>query len=418
MRNNHNLLIFQFGLAVLAVGMLVGLTWGNYSFAEKNPGGNDFLTHWMGTRAIIKDGVSPYSDDIAKKIQDIAYGRPAEPGENKMTFVYPLYSVVFFAPFALIDDFIMARAVWMTVLEVSLVLMAIFSIRLVQWKVGPIMVAFLLLFSIFWYHGLRPLINGNAIILVGMLVTGALLAMKNKMDELAGVLLAFSTIKPQIVFLLCLFVFLWALSKHRYRLVGWMVGTVGLLTLSAALLIPDWLAQNFLVIFNYPSYNPPGTPGAVFAVWWPAWGARVGLALTILVLLLLAFEWRRAMQRGFRGFLWTACLTLVLGPWSGIQTDPGNFVVMYPAIILVLSILEGRWARFGKILAAVGLFLLTIGIWWIFLSTVTYGGQPQQSPVMFFPLPALTLVGMYWIRWWFVRPPSVWFDAIYAEENP
>jgi F0F1-type ATP synthase assembly protein I len=33
---------------VLVVGVVAALTWFNYRYAQQNPGGNDFLVHWMG----------------------------------------------------------------------------------------------------------------------------------------------------------------------------------------------------------------------------------------------------------------------------------------------------------------------------------------------------------------------------------
>ena len=36
---------------LLLAGLLVGLTWANYQFAVRSPGGNDFLTRWVGANA-------------------------------------------------------------------------------------------------------------------------------------------------------------------------------------------------------------------------------------------------------------------------------------------------------------------------------------------------------------------------------
>ena len=72
-----------------------------------------------------------------------------------------------------------------------------------------------------------------------------------------------------------------------------MVGTVALLAGSAALLIPDWVLHNLREVIRYPSYNPPGTPRAAFIDWWPAWGSRLGWALTALVAVMMTLRWAR-----------------------------------------------------------------------------------------------------------------------------
>jgi len=396
---------------VVLVG-LAALTWGNYRFALQNPGGNDFLVHWVGTRSLITEGLNPYSDEVAIKIQTMAYGRPAQSGEHELRVAYPLYSVVVFLPFALVPDFTLARALWMTLLEVGLVALVFLSLRLARWRVGLGMLALLLIFSLLWYHGLRPLINGNAVILVAVGLVAGFLALRAGADELAGVLFAFTTIKPQVVILVLAFVVFWAASRGRWRVIGWMAGTVILLAASAALLIPTWLVDNLREVIRYPSYNPPGTPRAAFMDWWPAWGSRVGWALTGIMAVTLLIEWVANRRAAFHGFLWTACLTLVVAQWVGIQTDPGNFIVLFPAMILVFSLLDDRWRTFGRLFVILSLLVLFAAIWAIFLSTVQRADQPVQSAFMFFPLPAYLLLTLFWVRWWAIEPPTVWFDQL------
>jgi hypothetical protein len=407
---------FPAGAIILTIVVLVALTaitWGNYQFAQQNPGGNDFLVHWVGTRSLITESLNPYSDAVAEKIQTMAYGRPAQPGEHELRVAYPLYSVVVFLPFALVPDFTLARAMWMTLLEVGLVALVILSLRLVNWRVGPLMLAGLLIFSIMWYHGLRPLINGNVVILVAVGLVAGFLALRAGADEFAGVLFAFTTIKPQVVILVLAFVCLWAASRGRWKVIGWMVGTVILLTASTALLIPSWIVDNLREVLRYPSYNPPGTPRAAFMDWWPAWGSRLGWALTGVTALMLLVEWLANRRADFRGFLWAACFTLAAGQWVGIQTDPGNFIVLFPAILLVFSLLDERWRLGGRVFVIFSLLVLLVAIWAIFLATVNQqAGQPVQSAVMFFPLPAFLLLTLYWVRWWAVQPPTVWFDQL------
>ncbi len=396
----------------MGVAALVAITWGNHNYAVQNGGGNDFLVHWMGARALLEDGISPYSDEVAVKIQTFAYGRPARAGEHQLRVAYPLYSVFLFAPFAAIKDFDWARAAWMTVLEAGLVGLVFLSLSLCRWKPRPLVLALLLLFSVFWYHGLRPLINGNAVILVAVLLTGGLLAMRSGADELAGVLFAFSTIKPQVVVLFLAYIVVWSIGHRRWRVVGWLFGVTFLLATSAALILPDWVVQNLREVMLYPSYNPPGTPAAAFLTWWPAFGRRLGWALTGLMGLVLIAEWWAARKGETRHFLWACAITLTAAQWIGIQTDPGNFIVLFPALVMALGLLDEHWRGRGAIPIILILLVLFGGLWGIFLGTVEYADQPIQSPVMFFPLPAMMFLLLYWVRWWAVRPPRPWLEQI------
>jgi hypothetical protein len=276
--------------------------------------------------------------------------------------------------------------------------------------VGLVMLAALLLFVLVWYHGADPLINGNSVILVAVLITGGFLAIRAGADELAGVLFAFSTIKPNVVILLLVFVIIWSAANGRGRIIGWLFATVFLLSASAALFIPDWIVQNLREVIRFPQYTPFGTPQAVFMYWWPAWGDRIGWALSATVGLLLLLEWWNNRNADFRGFLWTACLTLVISQWVGIQTHPGNFIVLLPALMLVFSQFDDRWRTGGRVFILFSLVLLSAGLWMLLLNARTAGEQALQTPAMFFPLPAYLLLTLYWVRWWVVQPPAVWYD--------
>lgn len=403
-----------FGLAALA-----GLTWANYIYAQGNPGGNDFLVHWVGTRALVIDGISPYSDEVAIEIQTMAYGRPARTGEHELRVAYPLYSVLVFLPYALISDFTLARALWMTTLEVALVALAFLSLRLTRWKLSLWFMPIFLLFSLLWYHSVRPLINGNAVILVALLIVGAFLALRAGRDELAGVLLAFSTIKPHLVVVVIGYVLLWTLFHRRWRTLFWFIMVLAMLSTLAALFIADWPLQNLREVMRYSSYNPPGTLGSALAYWMPGIGRQVGWVVTGLLILLLLGEWLLSLRKEFRWFFWTVCLTLTASQWIGIQTDPGNFITLYIAVVLMFAVWEERAGKAGRPVVLILMTLLFFGPWVLFLQTVSYADQPIQSPIMFFPLPLFLLIGLYWVRWWAIHPARLLIEDFreYSEEG-
>jgi hypothetical protein len=171
-------------------------------------------------------------------------------------------------------------------------------------------------------------------------------------------------------------------------------------------------------VIRYPGYNPPGTPGSALATWLPAAGTRLGWGLTILLVILLLVEWSAARGQDFRWFLWTASLTLVASQWIGIQTDPGNFIVLFFPLVLVFAMWVKHSGTIGRLMVILSLMVLLVGLWALFLVTLEpSAGQPQQSPVMFFPLPLLLLLGLYWIRWWAIRPAPLFAGSLRADEN-
>ena len=393
--------VLQILLLLIIVGLFI---FGNLQYTAKNPGGNDFLVHWVGTQSFVKEGISPYSDNVALRIQKLVYGRPAQAGEHELRVSYPLYSIFLFLPFSLIEDFTIARAIWMTVLEFLVIISTIMMIKMVNWKPNFLISFLLIVFSLFWYHGLRSIINGNAVVFILFLVILSIYAIIHKQDELAGICLALITIKPQVEFGFILFLFFWSLTNRRYKVIFWFLGSLTALIVLSLFILPSWPMEFIREVFRYPGYNPPGTPATAFAEILPGIGRQLGIILSVLSALIILVEWLIGRFSREIKFIWIASLTLVLGQWLNIQTDPGNFLIMFPAIILIFSIIEDRWKISGQWIILVYLAIIFFVPWIIFIRTIDFGYQPLQNPIMFFPVPLILAFGLYWVRWWVKNP--------------
>lgn len=401
-RKNRNIQWVLF--SILGLLTIVGLTWVNYSFAEKNPGGNDFLVHYVGTRSLLFEGISPYSDEVAVRIQTAAYGHPAQGNEHELRVAYPLYSILIFTPFSLVGDYGFARAIWMTTLELALIGMTFIAVKLAEWKPSLWLQAILLLFSLTWYHAIRGVVNGNAVILIAFLLTTIFLLIKENNDRIAGLLLAVTTIKPHLVILVIIYIFMWCVYQGRWTLLGWFFGTLALFILIGVAIIPNWILQNIWEILKYPAYNPAGTLAEAISQWVPGLASQLAWGIAGTLGLMLIFEWWAGRKAGFSRFLWVAFLTLMISQWIGIQTDPGNFIILFPALIMILAVWHKRWEIRGNLIVSLGLGLLFFGLWILFIATIERAYQPIQSPVMFIPLPAFVMTGLYWIKWWVIGP--------------
>lgn len=392
-------------LQILLLLIIVGLfIFGNLQYTAKNPGGNDFLVHWVGTQSFVKEGISPYSDNVALRIQNLVYGRPAQAGEHELRVAYPFYSVFIFLPFSLIDDFTVARALWMTALEFLIIISTIMMIRMVNWKPNFLITFLIIVFSLFWYHGLRSIINGNAVVLILFLIILSVYAIIHKQDELAGICLAFITIKPQVVFAFIIFLVFWSLSNRRYKVIFWFFGSLIALIVLGLFIMPTWPMEFVREVFRYPGYNPPGTPATALAEILPGIGRQLGIILSLVSALILLVEWFFGRYSRENKFIWISSLTLALGQWLNVHTDPGNFLIMFPAIILILRIIEDRWRNSGQWIILLFLSVLFFIPWIIFIRTIDFGYQPLQNPIMFFPVPLMLIIGLFWVRWWVKNP--------------
>jgi hypothetical protein len=387
--------ILLFVITILLV--MVGLSWCNVQFAGRMPGGNDFLVHWVGAKALLR-GQSPYADATALEIQTIAYGRPAVAGEHELRVAYPLYAEFLFIPFALIAKNDLARGLWMTALELSALAFAVMALSSAGGAESKIRHFCFLLFSLTWYLGMRALINGNAIILTGFFFLAALLLLQRSKDWLGGLFLALSTIKPQVVLIPIFGLLAWLVFARKWRAIAaFGVSLLGLVLISA-LFIPDWILQNWKEVVRYPAYNPPGTPAAALASVWGTWGTVVGWTVSVGVWIILAVMWWRSRKKDRQGAMNALMMTITLSPLAGLQTDTGNeWLLLLPIVWLAMGRSGERVSppyRFYFVLLTV-----LIGLWWLFLSTMIPGSQPQQHPLMLFPLPIFLVAIAGWDAW-------------------
>src|SRR5580658_1913184 len=187
------------------------------------PRGNlsDLYPRWLGTQELLLHHRNPYSLEVTRDIQIGYYGRPLDanrPGDPKdqMGFAYPLYVVFLIAPtipfpFSSVRFVVHWFFVLLTALSVPLWLRAIW------WRASPSSLAMLVMLTL----GTLPVVQGIKLeqlsLLVGGMVAICALLLVRDSFVIAGVLLAFATIKPQLVALLIAWLVLWACGNYRER---------------------------------------------------------------------------------------------------------------------------------------------------------------------------------------------------------
>lgn len=407
----RNPLAFFIILLILAAITLTGLTWMNYRFAVQSPGGNDFLARWAGAHYWLVEGISPYDDQVSLATQEMIYGHPADlsKGEDKNHFVYPLYSILFFGPFGLMN-YTLARAIWMTLLEVSLVVITFLGLQIVGWKLNNLWMAGILIFSMLWYIGIRTLILGQFAGIESLLIVAAIYLILRRHDTEAGILLALSTCKPQMSFLIIPFIFFWGLAARRRKLVVSMVVSFLVLVGVSLLLMPTWPLQWVRQLLDYPSYtNRIGSTLSIIAQTMPGIENQLNIFLHGIFVVYLVFEWWVAFKKDERWFVWTAMMTLVVTNLVAFRTATPHYLAMIPALFLIFKVWEQRWGIIGVWGVGITLALLFFGQWALFLATIKGN---LEAPAMYLPLPFLCLIGLWWTRKWAVAPPRLLYDEL------
>jgi len=389
-------------------GLAALMFWGNYQFASNIPGGEHFLTDWFSARSLLIDGVNPYSITAQENLLDFATQTANVELEDETRFDLPLYATFFSLPFALVSEFPLARALWLTVVEAIVAGLILISLSLARWKARPVLLGLLVVFSVFWFHGMYPLISGSMSLVVALIISGVFLAVRARQFEFAGVLLGFASIQPHAMLLFAVFVLVWSIRYRHAKVAVWFFATIILLSATAALIRPQWIMDYVRAIIQ-----PSGTVFSISQILkslLPAAGQRLGLILSGLVGLVLFIEWFISKKADFASFYWTGLVTLTLTPWVGLPTEPVVFIVSFPAIFYACSLWLDRWPRAGIILSSVALILLSVGIWLIFFGGV--GLPVSDNTGLYFAQPLIVTIMLYWVRWWAIRKPNVWFDQM------
>lgn len=397
-------------LPVLLLGLLVGLGFANFQFASAYPGGNALLPRWVGARHFLLDGANPYDPEVSLVAQEMIYGRPAIPeaGEDLAQFGYPLLSMVIFAPFGLLD-YPVALAAWMTLLQISMAVAAFLAVGLSHWRPKGLTLLLLILFSLLWYHGFRALALGEFVAIEALLIAGALLAIRRGVDPLAGILLAVSLCMPSLSAPLIVLTLIWALSQRRWMLFLWTLGaTVVLIGISLAL-VPSWPLQWIWQVLEIRARTGfVSIVGAASSIV-PRISTWLNLGFVAVCVIYLLVEWRLALGKGDRWFLWTASLTITMTTILASHATTADYVVLVPVIFLVLGMGQVRWVKAGRFLTAITLGILTVLPWGLNLLTA----RPQPEHVAsFFLVPLICMVLLWWVRWWATQPSGLLVDEV------
>jgi hypothetical protein len=402
----------SFLLPILVLG---GLVWANTAFTRSYSYlyGKEFLIPWLDSRTFLHYGNSPYSDAAMQRVQIQYYGRPALATEDPLRLSVPFPLEILYFPFTIISNYPLAFGVWLTCMEIALAVLAILTLRLTGWKAGRFLLPTMLLFSIFWVFSFLSLLRGSAMALVVMAIVGTMISLKGEKDELAGALLVLPFFTPDIAGVFLLLILWWSIYHHRWRVLGGFLMALILLLVVSFIILPSWLVPFLRGVISHYRYTLTVSPGRIFASWWPAFGTRLGWALTIGLIILLPVEWAAVRRKGFRHFLWVVCLTLVVTPLLGIPVFPFDCIILYIPLIWVLAVLSERWSRPGQwAVVGIPLLLLFIVPWILLFYTKTIGAI---NAALSLGIPGLLFLVLYWMRWWVVRPPRTMLDAVRGE---
>lgn len=324
---------------VVAVRTAAGLGNG-YSF------GNDFYQVWLTSREWLRHGRDPYSPEMTREIQIGLYGRPldanrpADPVDRRV-FPYPVFTDLLFWPAAKFP-FSPVRVAVVCILAALTFVSVPLWLRALDWPIDAKWIAVILLLTLSSYPALEALFAAQLGLLVAFLLAASLVALQRSRFLLAGILMAITTIKPQVTALAILYFLIWSANVWRARRRFWLgfFATLTLLVGASLLAMPHWIQHWMHTILAYRHYTrPPLVTEVLTSHLGPRLVAPGTFVLTLgSIVIAIVLAWRnRAAAYGSYAFRMTLAVLLSI---TTITILPGQAIydhlILLPGILLLV----------------------------------------------------------------------------------
>jgi hypothetical protein len=400
------------GAALTGAVILAALTAANTRWSQLLPGGCGFYSVWAGAREFLYEHGDPYGASAAAHAHELAYGASADPLQNPCRLDLPFFLVPLYFPLAWIADPNVARGVWATLCQMGTVGATFLAMHLLEWHPPRGSLLLLCLIALLSVQTVAALIDGTPVVMLVFLYMSILWAIQNGPDELAGGLTVLALCKWEVGLPFLVFVALLVIQSRRWRIAAGFGMSLTILLGLAFLLYPGWFTP-FLVGTVAEMRSAAGiSTQSVLANIFPAAATKLALAIAAATLTLLILEVLGGRNSGFRHFSWSACLALAATPLLGMRSEISNLVVLVPGLVMIAAGGSDRRSRAGWITFC--LLAALFGLPWIVSSALAADPAAQSTGLAFLAVPVVAILGMYWTRWWVLRPGRTWLDEIRA----
>jgi hypothetical protein len=333
---------------------------------------SDLYPRWYGSRELLLHGSDPYGPAVTRGIQVWSYGRPLNPNDpleprDEDRFAYPVYMAFLLAPTVHLR-FEVVQRIFRILLPVLVFATALLWLLMLGWRPPRPILGALLLASFASFPVLESIYLQQPVLIAAAFLAGSCAALSRGRLRLAGVLLAFATIKPQLCVLLVLWLMVWTFSDWRCRRTfAWSFGiTMILLAGLSEILVPGWIGEFSKAVLAYQRYTGNLS---ILTLWFGKIGGGIGTAVILVAVMFLAARLRHKPAESPE-FHYVLCLilatTLVIIP----TIYPTGQVVILPAELLLLRDFQKIW-RLGAASRLVYVSVVSL-IAWPWLSSLVF----------------------------------------------
>jgi len=380
------------------IGFIV-LTTINWLIVSRVYGGEDFLVHWFGTRQILINATSPYLKETSQQLFELAQALNILPYSKNFIFVYPLFECIIYLPFALFNNFDLARALWMSFNIIIAFTSGYLCFILLDWKIEKRQNQLLIIFATQFFYYLISLLSGNNSIILFCLLLISLVMISREKIEFAGIVLALTSINWPVLWILWIFIFITMVRRKAWTFFIWFIITLGLLLIGSLLILPEWPLQYFKAILGNAEAISLQIPGEVLRQWLPGTNQWIGNLIALICLAWLILQWS-AVDKNSEQFYWKFSFTLALTPLVLMRNDLVQMPILLFGYLYILSHWFKRSPNLGKNITI--LFSIIFSLILPILS-IRAGALLFENPFsfLFYVSPILVLLAnLYWIKGW------------------
>jgi hypothetical protein len=399
-------------IIVGAVAVIGGLLAADIRLGGLIGGGGDFLSVWAGARALVWTRQPPYSTEVAGLAQHLTYGRAANPGENPHLLTLPVFLLPLFFPFALASSAPVARGIWLCLGQAAVAGSVLVSVALVEWRPPRAVLLLLAAATVFGLYSVAAMFSGTPAILLGLLYPTILWALRTERDELAGALLVLTCFMWEVGALFLILILWRVLYEKRWGVLGGLGMTLVILLATSFLLYPGWMLPFLTATVGQIRSGYGAATGPILRDIWPEHGGQMAQAIAVFLLVLFTYEWWSSRRGDFRRFVWLCLLALAVMPLLGLRTELSQLVVLSPGVLWICAASFQRTRGGGglALTAVVAAFVLP----WLLVGGLILPDDRAVYNYLFLFYPLFSIGGLYWTRWWFLRPNRTWLDEVRA----
>lgn len=400
----------QYIFVGLIIAGIIGIGYIGTIVMTRVPFVDHFAIPWAAGRSWLLEGINPYESTVIAEAEAII----AESGymailPEQNVLMHPLINLIFYLPFSLIP-YPISRAIWLTILAISVGLIGLLSFKLSGWKTTKFELLGGITLFIIWLPGVYAILTGQLAPIILLLTFAGVHLLLDEQDMTAGFLLALTFGALPTTVLILIPIMIWSISQRRWSLISAYFSGVAFIMIISLLMLPSWPMEWLGIMLNtLENRDWIQTPLMELALLLPGIVDFMSFTLHGVFIIYLLTLWITISGKIGRIFTWKLSAVLVIAFLLHIQPTYFHLFLILPAMFLVFHFWSDRWKLFGRILSWSVIFGI-VGVSWLFVNAETVLTQRISLPILSVSLAMLVIGGMIWNRWWAFRIVKLPFD--------